>query len=154
MDRDRDLLEGRASCSVPEMRRWHVHELQPALHRLMQRIEAERLTFTGGPPFKRFPRKELAAHAGVSAKTYSRYLDGSNMPLNEEGVERLMMMADAVGISREEAESYLPPALESVPLDGNNMVKKDVLEELLAEVRKNGALLEEIVHMLRSSALL
>lgn len=130
--------------SVPAVRHWQVHELHPALHRLMQHIDQEREKFSGGPPHRRFSRKELAAIGGIHPKTYQRYVDGTHLPTNEEYVEKVLDMAEGVGMSRAEAEAFLPPALEPVIAPVRNS-RRDVFEEMLAALKRNNLLLEEIV---------
>lgn len=102
---------------------------------------------TGGTPKGRYPKSELAFSAGVNPRTYHRYLRGEHLPTDEEGIERIILMAQNVGMERQEAESYLPDAIEeqvdAEPFLSSEPVSK-VMGDLLREVHSNGEHLRDI----------
>ena len=95
----------------PTMTRWPKQELHDALEVLIARIEAERTHVTGQDRRWGMSKKELAMAAGMAPRTYHRYLRGDNLPVDDRGVEKILLLAEAVGIDRGEAESYLPESL-------------------------------------------
>lgn len=137
-----DLLQDMKRDRTSRMRRWRTSELHPALHRLIREIDHRREQMTGGTPNGRYPKSELAFSAGLSSRQYHRYLRGEHLPNDEEGVERIFLLAQNVGMERSEAESYLPESIEETEppehlLAGSEPLSK-LMRELLREVRELG----------------
>jgi len=120
---------------------WRQEELHEGLRRLISRIDAEREHITGRSSAMGMSKAELALAAGLSSRQYHRYLRGQNLPRDGKGVAKILHMARIVGLTREEAESYLPRALE-VP---KPVGEQATLDAILVELKNNSLLLQELL---------
>lgn len=143
-----DLQRATGSCRVRVMPRWRADELHQGLKELLRRIDDEREQLAG------FTKRDLADSVGLSWRQYHRYMRGEHLPVDDAGVERIMQMAEQVGIPRKEAEGYLPQPLPPapVPLRSNALLPLSEvthrLDEVLAAIRENRAVLEQILEKL------
>lgn len=137
------------------MRRWRTSELHPSLHRLIKEIDMRRDQMTGGTPNGRYPKSELAMSAGLSSRQYHRYLRGEHLPTDEAGVERIILLAQNVGMERSEAESYLPEAISEVEGSAELYETSEslaaALRGLRQDVRYNGERADEILEQVKQT---
>lgn len=124
------------------MPRWRADELHRGLRELLRRIEDEREQLAG------FTKRDLADSVGLSGRQYHRYMLGQHLPVDDAGVERILHMAEQVGIPRKEAEGYLPspvsapvvPARSSALLPLSDLIQR--LDEILAAIQDNRVVFE------------
>lgn len=133
------------SDSVRGMKRWRRADLESSVPNLMREIDRRREGFAGKTPTGKMAVSHLAEAAGLNRRTYYRYLSGEQVPVDEEGVERILAMAQSVGLERDEALAYLPEPLELVEmpsLDGDGPSVSLLHREILAAVKANGEAIE------------